>query len=118
MNTMNRRMEIINILIIRRHITTNELAQELGVSTRTIQYDIQALSPDYPSIAAQTHAPFRHGEALHTSALHHKRLIAIAVTLVYKHRIRNDIHLWNKLCGIFIHGRDQHLKLHCFPNLP
>ena len=48
MNTMNRRMEIINILIIRRHITTNELAQELGVSTRTIQYDIQALSPDYP----------------------------------------------------------------------
>ena len=49
MNTMNRRMEIINILIIRRHITTNELAQELGVSTRTIQYDIQALSPDYPS---------------------------------------------------------------------
>ncbi len=48
MSTMNRRMEIINILIIRRHITTNELAQELGVSTRTIQYDIQALSPDYP----------------------------------------------------------------------
>ena len=53
MNTMNRRMEIINILIIRRHITTNELAQELGVSTRTIQYDIQALSPDYPIYTKQ-----------------------------------------------------------------
>ena len=39
MNTMNRRMEIINILIIRRHITTNELAQELGVSTRTIHVE-------------------------------------------------------------------------------
>lgn len=42
MNTMNRRIEIINILIIRRHTTANELAQELGVSIRTIQYDIQA----------------------------------------------------------------------------
>lgn len=48
MNTMNRRMEIINILIVRRHTTANELAQELGVSIRTIQYDIQALSPQYP----------------------------------------------------------------------
>ena len=48
MNTMNRRIEIINILIIRRHTTANELAQELGVSIRTIQYDIQALSPQYP----------------------------------------------------------------------
>lgn len=47
MNTMNRRIEIINILIIRRHTTANELAQELGVSIRTIQYDIQALSPQY-----------------------------------------------------------------------
>ena len=53
MNTMNRRMEIINILIIRRHITTNELAQELGVSTRTIQYDIQALSPGFPVYTKQ-----------------------------------------------------------------
>lgn len=35
MNTMNRRIEIINILIIRRHTTANELAQELGVSIRT-----------------------------------------------------------------------------------
>ena len=48
MNTMNRRIEIINILIIRRHTTANELAQELGVSIRAIQYDIQALSPQYP----------------------------------------------------------------------
>ena len=50
MNTMNRRIEIINILIIRRHTTANELAQELGVSIRTIQYDIQALSPQYAMI--------------------------------------------------------------------
>ena len=48
MNTAHRRVEIINILVIRRHTTANELAQELGVSVRTIQYDIQALSPIYP----------------------------------------------------------------------
>ena len=38
MNTVHRRTEIINILIIRRHTTANELAQEFGVSIRTIQY--------------------------------------------------------------------------------
>ena len=38
MNTMNRRIEIINILIIRRHTTANELAQELGVSQDTVRY--------------------------------------------------------------------------------
>lgn len=48
MNTVHRRTEIINILIIRRHTTANELAQEFGVSIRTIQYDIQALTPVYP----------------------------------------------------------------------
>ena len=53
MNTMYRRLEIINILIIRRQATAGELAQELGVSIRTIQYDIQALSPVYPIYTKQ-----------------------------------------------------------------
>ena len=50
MNTVHRRTEIINILIIRRHTTANELAQEFGVSIRTIQYDIQALTPVYVAV--------------------------------------------------------------------
>ena len=53
MNTVHRRTEIINILIIRRHTTANELAQEFGVSIRTIQYDIQALTPVYPIYTKQ-----------------------------------------------------------------
>ena len=53
MNTVHRRIEIINILIIRRHTTASELAQEFGVSVRTIQYDIQALSPVYPIYTKQ-----------------------------------------------------------------
>ena len=53
MNTAHRRMEIINILILRRHVTASELAQEFGVSVRTIQYDIQALSPVYPIYTKQ-----------------------------------------------------------------
>ena len=53
MNTVHRRTEIINILIIRRHTTANELAQEFGVSIRTIQYDIQALTPVHPIYTKQ-----------------------------------------------------------------
>lgn len=53
MNTVHRRTEIINILIVRRHTTASELAQEFGVSVRTIQYDIQALSPVYPIYTKQ-----------------------------------------------------------------
>lgn len=53
MNTIHRRTEIMNILIIRRHTTANELAQEFGVSVRTIQYDIQALTPIYPIYTKQ-----------------------------------------------------------------
>lgn len=41
-------MEIINILVVRRHTTTRELAEEFGVTTRTIRHDIQALSPTFP----------------------------------------------------------------------
>lgn len=48
MNAADRRMEIINILIIKHRITAQELAEEFGVTTRTIQSDIQALSPGYP----------------------------------------------------------------------
>ncbi|MCM1500058.1 MAG: HTH domain-containing protein [Clostridium sp.] len=48
MNVSERRDEIISILIVRRHTTTNELAYELDVSVRTIEYDIQALSLKYP----------------------------------------------------------------------
>ena len=44
MNTADRRVEIINILLVRRRITAKELADEFNVTVRTIQNDIQALS--------------------------------------------------------------------------
>ena len=53
MNTTDRRMEIINILIVRRRTTAKELAEEFGVTTRTIRNDIQALSPGYPIYTQQ-----------------------------------------------------------------
>lgn len=53
MNTLERRTEIISILTVRRHTTARELAKEFGVSLRTIQYDIQALSPCYPIYTKQ-----------------------------------------------------------------
>ena len=53
MNTIERRAEIMNILVIRRHTTARELAEELGVATRTIERDIQALSPKFPVYTKQ-----------------------------------------------------------------
>ena len=53
MNAAHRRTEIINQLIVKRHITAGELAREFDVSIRTIQYDIQALSPVYPIYTKQ-----------------------------------------------------------------
>lgn len=48
MDTENRRREIINLLIMQRRTTAKELAEEFGVTTRTIQNDIQALSSGFP----------------------------------------------------------------------
>ena len=48
MDTAHRRMEIINILSVKRHITSRELAWELVVTMRTIHNDIFVLSFDYP----------------------------------------------------------------------
>lgn len=53
MNTADRRMEIINILIIRRRTTARELSEEFDVTVRTIQKVIQALSPRYPIYTRQ-----------------------------------------------------------------
>lgn len=53
MSASDRRAEIVNILILRRHITAGELAHELNVSIRTIHYDIQALSVAYPIYTKQ-----------------------------------------------------------------
>ena len=53
MNTTDRRMEIINILVVRRRTTARELAEEFGVTTRTIRNDIQALSPGLPIYTQQ-----------------------------------------------------------------
>ena len=46
-------MEIINILIVRRRTTARELSEEFGVTVRTIQKDIQALSPGFPVYTKQ-----------------------------------------------------------------
>lgn len=48
MNAAERRAEIISILLVRRHITTDELAREFSVASRTIERDIQSLSFQYP----------------------------------------------------------------------
>ena len=53
MTAADRRMEIISILVVSGHITVRELAQEFGVSRRTILNDIMALSYGYPIYTKQ-----------------------------------------------------------------
>lgn len=48
MNEIERREEIMRILIIRRHETMQVLADELGVTDRTIRNDITILTDKYP----------------------------------------------------------------------
>lgn len=48
MTAADRRMEIISILVVSGHVTAKELAQEFGVTRRTILRDISALSYGYP----------------------------------------------------------------------
>jgi predicted DNA-binding transcriptional regulator YafY len=47
-NTYERRAEIIRILTIRKRETMGRLADELGVSDRTIRNDITVLTAEYP----------------------------------------------------------------------
>lgn len=44
----DRRMEIISILAVSSHVTSKELAQEFGVTRRTILHDVSALLYGYP----------------------------------------------------------------------
>ena len=53
MNTADRRVEIISILLAKRHITAKELAVEFNVTVRTIHNDIQALSFGFPIYTKQ-----------------------------------------------------------------
>ena len=53
MTTNERRAEIMRLLTARRRDTTPCLAQELGVSTRTILRDIEALTCEFPLITRQ-----------------------------------------------------------------
>lgn len=53
MTVFERRMALLEVLCLRRHDTRENLASEFGVSKRTIEYDVQILSADYPIFSIQ-----------------------------------------------------------------
>lgn len=53
MNATDRRMEIISILVVSGNVTAGELAQEFGVTRRTILNDVVALTYGYPIYTKQ-----------------------------------------------------------------
>lgn len=48
MTARERRRELLELLSLRRHDTRENLAFEFGVSKRTIEYDVEKLSQEYP----------------------------------------------------------------------
>lgn len=48
MTAAERRDEIMNVLVSRRHVTAAELADMFGVTERTIRSDMLVLTPTYP----------------------------------------------------------------------
>ena len=53
MTAADRRLEIISILVVSSHTTSKELAQEFGVTRRTILHDVSVLSYGYPVYTKQ-----------------------------------------------------------------
>ena len=53
MTAAERRQAILEVLCSRRHETRENLAQEFGVSKRTIEYDVFELSLAYPVYTTQ-----------------------------------------------------------------
>lgn len=53
MTASERRMALLEVLCLRRHETRENLAFEFGVSKRTIEYDVQILSVNYPIFSVQ-----------------------------------------------------------------
>ena len=53
MTAADRRLEIISILVVSGHVTAGELAQEFGVTRRTILNDVSALTYGYPIYTKQ-----------------------------------------------------------------
>lgn len=53
MTASERRQAILEVLSLRRHETRENLANEFGVSKRTIEYDVFELSLSYPVFTTQ-----------------------------------------------------------------
>ncbi len=63
MTAADRRLEIISILVVSGHVTAGELAQEFGVTRRTILNDVSALTYGYPIYTKQgARRHFYHGQ--------------------------------------------------------
>lgn len=50
MTTFERHNKLLELISLKRHTTVAQLAQEIGVSKRTVQRDIELLSLEYPLV--------------------------------------------------------------------
>lgn len=84
MNAIERRAEIMRILLVRRRETMQVLAKEFGVTDRTIRNDITALTAKYP---LQTSRGVGGGVFLPKSFYPHPIILPMEVIIVIKELI-------------------------------
>ena len=84
MNAIERREEIMRILIIRRHETMQVLAAEFGVTDRTIRNDITILTAKYP---LKTSRGIGGGVSIPDSFHPHKNILSVEQVNVLKELI-------------------------------
>ncbi|MDO4157350.1 MAG: DeoR family transcriptional regulator [Oscillospiraceae bacterium] len=84
MNAIERREEIMRILIVRRHETMQVLAAEFGVTDRTIRNDITILTAKYP---LKTSRGIGGGVSIPDSFHPHKNILSVEQVNVLKELI-------------------------------
>ena len=104
MNPWERRQKILEILCLRRHETTNNLAQEFNVSRETIRRDITVLTCSYPVETVQgSHGGVKVADWFH---LDRRALNSDEITFLRKLERQldgADREMLNRIISIFSH---------------
>jgi len=105
MNPWERRQKLLEVLCIRRHDTTGNLAHEFHVCTATIRRDIEILTCSYPIETVQG----GHGGGIRVAEWFHldrRALNADEITFLRKlgeHLDGPDLEMLNRIIVLFSH---------------
>lgn len=111
MSANERRAELIRILVARRQDTMPNLAAELGVTVRTIQRDILALTVEYPLVTLQGNGG---GVKVEDWYHPHKNILSLEQISVLEELIKNaDKHQREVVIGLLSAYGNQKCQVKC-----